>query len=159
MLLPLAFGLGLVAGLRSMPAPAVVAWAVRLGHLDLEPTPLAFLGSTAAAWLLATAALGELVADKLPFTPSRTRPGPFVARIVTGALSGGALAAGAGGSLFGGAAAAALGAVVGTLGGYRARTRLVRALGTPDYVVAVVEDLIAVGGAVLLVAAAGRSVA
>jgi uncharacterized membrane protein len=45
------------------------------------------------------------------------------------------------------------------LGGYRARTRLVRALGTPDYVVAVVEDLIAVGGAVLLVAAAGRSVA
>jgi len=151
MLLLLAFALGVLAGLRSMTPPAVVAWAARLAHLDLEATPLAFLGSAAAAWLLAAAALGELVADKLPFTPSRTRPGPFTARILSGALSGGALAAGSGGSLLGGALAGALGAVAGTLGGYQARTGLVRALRTPDYVVAVVEDLVAVGGAILLV--------
>ena len=111
MLLLLAFALGAAAGLRSMTPPAVVAWAGRLGHLDLEPTPLAFLGSAALAWLLAAAALGELVADKLPFTPSRTRPGPLVARLVTGTISGAALAAGAGGSLSGGAIAGALGAL------------------------------------------------
>ena len=155
MLLLLALALGVASGLRSMTPPAVVAWAARLGHLDLDPTPLAFLGSPVAAWLFAAAALGELVGDKLPFTPHRTRPGPFGARLLSGALSGGALAAGAGGPLAGGAIAGALGAVVGTLGGYRARTGLVRALGTPDYVVAVTEDLIAVGGAILLVLAAG----
>jgi len=59
LLLLLAFGLGIVAGLRSMTPPAVVAWAARLGHLDLAPTPLDWLGSAAAAWLLAAAALGE----------------------------------------------------------------------------------------------------
>lgn len=154
MLLLLAFALGAAAGLRSMTPPAVVAWASRLGYLDLDPTPLAFLSSAAAAWIFAAAALGELVADKLPFTPNRTSPGPLGARILSGALSGGALAAGAGGSLAGGAVAGALGAVAGAFGGYNARTGLVRALGTPDYVVAVVEDLIAVGGAILLVAAA-----
>jgi uncharacterized membrane protein len=154
MLLLLAFGLGIVAGLRSMTAPAVAAWAARLGHLDLASTPLAWLGSAIAAWLLALAAVGELVADKLPFTPNRTAVGPFVARLVSGALSGGALAAGHAGSLAAGAVAGAAGAVAGTFGGFRARTGLVRALGTPDYVVAVMEDVCAVGGAILLVLAA-----
>jgi uncharacterized membrane protein len=159
MLLLLAFALGVLAGLRSMTPLAVVAWASRLGRLDLDPTPLAFLGSGVAAWFFAAAALGELVADKLPFTPNRTALGPFAARLLTGALSGGAVAAGAGGSLAEGAVAGAVGAVAGTFGGYRARTGLVRALGTPDWVVAVMEDVIAVGGAILLVAAAGRGVA
>jgi uncharacterized membrane protein len=159
MLLLLALALGVLAGLRSMTPPAVVAWAARLGYLDLDPTPLAFLGSALAAWLFVAAALGELVGDKLPSTPNRTAPGPLVARLLTGALAGSALAAGAGGSLAGGAVAGALGAVVGAFGGYRTRTGLVRALGTPDYLVAVMEDVIAVGGAILLVAASGGAAA
>ena len=154
MLLLLAFGLGIVAGLRSMTPVAVVAWAARLGHLELAGTPLAWLGSGVAAWLFGAAAVGELIADKLPFTPNRTAVGPFVARLLTGALAGATLAAGHGGSIAGCAVAGAAGAVVGTFGGYRARTGLVRALGTPDYVVALMEDTVAVGGAILLVLAA-----
>ncbi len=136
-----------------MTPPAAVAWAAHFGWLTLDGTPLAFLGSAAARYILLAAMLGELVADKLPFTPSRTRPGPFAARVVSGALAGAALAAGSGGTLALGAVAGALGGVVGTLGGYRARTGLVRALGTPDYVVAVAEDVVAVGGAFLIVSA------
>ena len=154
MLLLLAFGLGVTAGLRSMTPAAVVAWATRLGQLELAGTPLAWLGSGVAAWLFGAAAVGELIADKLPFTPNRTTAGPFGARLLTGALAGGAVAAGHGGSIAGCAVAGAAGAVVGTLGGYRARTGLVRAPGTPDYVVALLEDAIAVGGAILLVLAA-----
>jgi uncharacterized membrane protein len=149
----LAFSIGIIAGLRSMTAPAAVAWAARLGRLRLEGTALAFLGSGVAAGLLTALALGELIADKLPRTPSRIRPGPFAGRILTGALSGAALMAGGGGSLAAGALLGALGAMAGTLGGYTARIRLVPALGVPDYVVAVVEDVIAVGGALLIVAA------
>ena len=155
MILALAFLLGAVAGLRSMTAPAVTAWAAHIGPLQLEGTPLALLASAPARYLLLAAMIGELVADKLPFTPNRTRTGPFVVRVISGALSGGALAAGVGQSLVAGAVAGALGAVAGTLGGFRARTGLVRALGTPDYVVAVAEDAVAVGVALFVVVAAG----
>src|SRR5262245_48823690 len=140
MILVLAFAIGVVAGLRSLTAPAAVAWAARAGWLHLADTPLGFLGSTAAAYLLTALALGELVGDKLPMTPSRTKPGPFIGRIVTGGLSGAALTAGSGGSLALGAVLGGLGAVAGTLGGYRTRTGLVRALEVPDYVVALGED-------------------
>jgi uncharacterized membrane protein len=153
MTLLLAFAIGIVAGLRSMTAPAVVAWAGHFGWLQLEGTPLAFLTSPAARYLLLVLMLGELVADKLSFTPSRKAPGPFVGRIVTGALAGGGLMVGSGGSLAAGALAGALGAALGTLGGYQARTGLVRALRVPDYVVALAEDFVAVGGALLVVTA------
>ncbi len=155
MILALAFLLGAVAGLRSMTAPAVVAWAAHVGPLQLEGTPLALLASASARYLLLAAMIGELVADKLPFTPNRTRAGPFVGRLISGALSGGALAAGVGQSLVAGAVAGALGAAAGTLGGFRGRTGLVRALGTPDYVVALAEDAVAVGTALFVVVAAG----
>ena len=153
MTLVLAFALGIIAGLRSMTAPAAVAWASHFGWLHLETTPLAFLGSAAARYVLLALMVAELAADKLPFTPSRTRPGPFIGRILTGMLAGAAVTAGLGQSLVAGAVAGALGAVAGTLGGYRARTGLVRTLAVPDYVVALVEDVAAVGGALLIVAA------
>jgi uncharacterized membrane protein len=153
MTLLLAFALGIVAGLRSMTAPAAIAWSAHFGWLHLDGTPLAFLDSAPARYLLLALMLAELVADKLPFTPSRTRPGPFTGRILTGGLAGAALAAGLGQSLPLGAVAGALGAVAGTLGGYRARTGLVRALEVPDYVVALTEDVVAVGGALLIVSA------
>ena len=135
-----------------MTAPTFVAWAARLGRLRLDGTLLSFLGLPVTAWVFTALALGELVADKLPRTPARTRPGPFVARMVSGAMSGGAITAGTGGSLAVGAVLGAVGAVVGTLGGYNARVRLVPALKLPDSVIALVEDLVAVGGSLLIVA-------
>ena len=150
MTLLLAFALGFIAGLRSMTPPAVMAWAAHLGWLSLDGTPLSFLASPVARYVLLVAMLGELVADKLPFTPSRTLPGPFVWRILSGGVSGAALAAGFGQPLALGAAAGAAGAVAGTLGGYRARTGLVRTLEVPDYAVALTEDVVAVGSALLI---------
>ena len=150
----MAFLLGFLAGLRSMTPLAAVAWGARLGWLHLDGTPLTFFASAAAAYLLTALMLAELVADKLPRTPSRTQPGPFIGRIVTGGLAGAALLGGTGGSLALGALLGALGAVAGTLGGYRARTGLVRMLGVPDYVVALAEDAVAVGGACLILSLA-----
>jgi uncharacterized membrane protein len=147
----LAFVLGVVAGLRSMTAPAIVAWAARLGWLHLEGTPLSFLGIPWVTYLLTAFMLAELVSDKLPRTPARTMVGPFIARILLGGLAGAALVVGSGGSLALGAVLGGLGGIAGTLGGYRARTGLVRALRVPDYVVALAEDCVAVGGALLVV--------
>ena len=44
-----------------------------------------------------------------------------------------------------------LGAVAGTLGGYEARTRLVKAFNVPDFVIALLEDAVAVCGGILIV--------
>jgi uncharacterized membrane protein len=146
----LAFLIGGIAGLRSMVAPAVVSWAARLGWLHLENTPLAFLGFAATPYIISVLAIGEVINDKLPKTPSRKAPGPFFGRVVTGALSGAAIGAAAG-SLIGGLVAGALGAVAGTLGGYEFRSRLVKAIGGNDLPIALLEDAIAIAGGLLIV--------
>jgi uncharacterized membrane protein len=137
------FLIGFVAGLRSMTAPAVVSWAAYLGWLDLSNTIFAFLGYSATPYILTVFALGELVVDKLPTTPSRKAPPGFIARIVLGSLSGCALAMGLGQSGVIGGVLGAAGAVAGTLGGYEARTRLVNAVGMP-LVIALAEDAVAI---------------
>jgi uncharacterized membrane protein len=139
----LAFLIGVVAGLRSMTAPAAVSWAARLGWLRLENTPLAFLGFAATPYILTLFAIAEWINDKLPKTPSRKTPVPFTARIVTGAFSGAALGAPSG-ALAGGLLAGALGGVAGTLAGYEFRRRLVKATGGKDLPIAVLEDAIAI---------------
>src|SRR5712691_12946414 len=93
--LVLAFAIGVIAGLRSLTAPAVVSWAAHWGWLDLTNSRLAFLGSTTAAIIFSLLALGELVADKLPFAPNRTAALGLGTRIVTGGLSAAAIFASA----------------------------------------------------------------
>jgi uncharacterized membrane protein len=144
----LAFLIGIVAGLRSMTAPAAVSWASYLGRLPLGGTWLAFLGYRWTPWILTLLALGELVADQLPSTPSRTEPLGFGTRIVTGALSGAAVGT-AGGTMMGGAIAGVVGAVVGTLGGHSFRARLATRLGN-DRPAALIEDAIAIAAALAI---------
>lgn len=150
MLLFLACLIGVIAGLRAMTAPAAVSWAAYLGWFDLSQTPLAFLGYQWTPWIFSALAVVELITDQLPSTPSRKVPVQFGTRIVMGALTGGAIGA-AGGSLVGGVIAGIIGAVVGTYGGAAVRGRLAAAFGK-DLPAALVEDVVAVGGALLIVA-------
>jgi uncharacterized membrane protein len=140
-----------VAGLRSLTAPAVVAWGAHLSWLNLHGSPLAFIGSTTAVAILSVLAIGELIADKLPMIPRRTAPAPLLARIVTGGLCGACLCAAAGQSLVAGALLGGIGGVVGAFLGYSIRRRLVNDLHVNDFVVAVCEDVVAVGLALFLV--------
>jgi len=144
----LALLIGIVAGLRAMTAPALVTWAAHLGWLDLSGSWLTFLGNFWVRWILTLFALGELVTDQLPSTPSRTVPLQFGTRIVTGALSGAAIGAGSG-ALLGGLVAGVVGAVIGTLGGRKFRARLATAFGS-DRPAAFIEDAVAIGGALLI---------
>ena len=145
------FGIGVIAGLRSMTSPATVSWAVHLGWLHLGNSRLAPMGSTLAVVSLTALAVGELVADKLPFTPNRTTAGPLIGRVVTGSLCAAALAVAGGGSLGLGVALGAAGAIAGAFGGYQVRRQLVHGAGVPDLVVALTEDLVAISGALLIV--------
>lgn len=147
----LAAGIGIVAGLRSLTAPAVVSWAAYLGWLTLGGSVLGFMGSVAAAAIFSLLALVEFVGDMLPTTPSRTSLVPLLARIVMGGLCGACLCVSAGQSLVAGAAIGGIGGVIGAFGGYQARTRLGRALGVKDIFIAIPEDLVAIGLAYLIV--------
>jgi uncharacterized membrane protein len=145
MALLFSFLIGLFAGLRSLTAPAVTAWAVHLGRLPLG-RPFSLIGSVPSVAIFTLLAIIELVADKLANTPNRTAPTGLIARIVTGGLTGACIAASAGQRALVGAVLGAVGGVVGCFAGYEARRRLVRALGTRDFNVAIVEDLVAIVG-------------
>ena len=141
--------IGIVAGFRALTPPAAVSWAARLGWLDLSQTPLAFPGYAFTPWILTVLALGELVIDKLPTTPSRKLPAPLAARIVSGALCGAAVGAASETLVIGGFAGIA-GAVIGTLGGHALRARLAAAFRN-DRPAALIEDAVTIGVALLVV--------
>jgi uncharacterized membrane protein len=148
MTLLLALLIGVVAGLRAMTAPAAASWAASLGRLELGGTWLAFFGLGWTKWILTALALVELVTDQLPTTPSRTVPVQFGARLLTGGLSGAAVGASSGSALAG-LIAGGIGAVIGTLGGRAFRARLAAAFGH-DRPAALIEDALAIGGALLI---------
>jgi uncharacterized membrane protein len=142
-----AIGIGVVAGLRSMTAPAAMSWAAYLGWVSLQGSSLVFMGSIAAVATFSLLAIGELIADLLPKTPKRTALAPLVARTLMGVLCGACLCESRLNQppFITGATLGALGAVLGTFGGYEIRRRLVNSLKIKDVFIAVPEDLIAIG--------------
>jgi uncharacterized membrane protein len=149
--LALSFAIGVVSGLRTFTAPATISWAAHLRWISLEHSALSFLSSLIAMIVTTILCIAELILDKLPMTPSRKKTGPFTGRVVIGAVSGVALAIAGKQSIPLGAIMGAIGAVAGTMGGYEFRTRLVRLLNCPDFVVAMIEDAIAIGGGFFIV--------
>jgi uncharacterized membrane protein len=149
--LALALSIGVVAGSRTMMAPAAVSWAAWLGRLPLEGSWLEFLSSPWACGILTALALVELVADQLPTTPSRTVPVQFGARLATGGLSGLAIGK-AYGTPLPGLLAGLVGAVIGTFGGRALRGWLAKVFAN-DHPAALVEDAIALAGAAVIVVA------
>lgn len=151
MLYVLALVIGIVAGLRAMIAPAAISWAAALGWLHLDSTVLAFMGYRWTPWVFTILAIGELVTDQLPSTPSRKVPMQFGARIVSGALVGAAAGAtGGGAGMIAGLIIGAIGAVIGTLGGASLRARAAAAFGG-DRPAALLEDVIAIVLAAIVV--------
>src|ERR1700733_2248350 len=146
----LALGIGVVAGLRSMTAPAVVAWAAVLHWINLNGTWASWLGHPVTVAILTVLAIGELVVDKLPKTPSRTAPPSFGARIVLGAFAGAVIGT-AFGHQWSALGAGVIGAAIGTLGGSPVRPRLATSFGR-DLPAALLEDVVAVGGGLAIAA-------
>jgi uncharacterized membrane protein len=141
--------LGLVTGMRSMTAMAVLCWFAYRGDLPLDDTWAFWAGKLVTAIIFTALALGELVADKLPKTPNRTAPVGLVVRVVFGGLVGAIVAAGLNGSEFEGIILGVGGALIGTFGGFLIRREIVLRLGSKDWPVALVEDASAVVCAVL----------
>jgi uncharacterized membrane protein len=134
-----AAGIGAVAGLRTMTAPAVT--------LAAQDSPWRGAGRLLA--------FGEYIGDKLPFTPSRLSPPALIARAVSGGWCGGAVAARLGASRLAGIGCGVAGSVAGAWAGYALRSFLTKTKGIPDTGIALAEDALAVWGARLATKAPG----
>lgn len=146
----LAFLVGVLSGLRALTPVAVTAWGAHAKWLKLPTRSLSWLGTMPAAIIFSVLALVEIINDKLPKTPPRTAPPGLIARILTGGFTGACLTAASGTAVLG-VVFGIVGALVGTFGGYQARKGLVSALHVPDYVIAVLEDLVTIGGSLWVV--------
>ncbi|MGB3896184.1 glycine zipper 2TM domain-containing protein [Mycolicibacter sinensis] len=150
LVLLLALLIGVVAGLRALTAPAVVAWAAALHWINMDGTWVQWLSHPVSVAILTVLAVGELVTDKLPKTPARTVAPSFAARIVSGAFAGAVIGT-AWGYTWTALGAGVIGAVLGTLGGYEARTRLGASPGRA-LPIALLEDGLAVVGGIAIAA-------
>jgi uncharacterized membrane protein len=137
-----AFVVGIACGLRALLGFAAVSWAASSQQLPLQGTWLAFLGFRATPYITSLLAIGELVTDKLPKTPSRLVPPQFAARVTMGALTGAAIGLAHQHFLMG-VVAGIVGSIVGTLGGSRARAAAARLFGR-DLPAALLEDVVAI---------------
>jgi uncharacterized membrane protein len=145
-------GLGAIAGVRSMAAPAALSRAVERGDVGgLEDTPLAGLGSPGVTKALRLLEIGEMFADKLPgLLPSRTSPPPLLGRAALGAFVGATLFISDGRRAAVGGVLGAVSALVGAYAGERLRLQGAEQLGIPDPMVALLEDGIVLFGAARL---------
>jgi uncharacterized membrane protein len=121
--------LGALSGMRSMLGPAVVSHALGAEHRKL------LQGSTTVL------AVAELLADKLPFIPARTRWLPFLGRMANAGLSAYFATRGDARARYAAAAVGAVSAGVSTRLSYEARHYASTRLGASNTVAGIVEDL------------------
>lgn len=150
----IAFCLGSFTGLRTFTPMTVLSWTLHLHKMSILGSSLHFLHTTPAVIVLTMFAIGELIGDKMPRMPSRLKAPGLVGRIIFGFMCG-AISGQAWGANWELTAAAGLaGAIAGALLGYEVRKGWRHAFHTPDPVVALIEDLVAVGGSILVVSRA-----
>jgi uncharacterized membrane protein len=147
-------GIGAVSGLRTMSGPALVSEAAREHRIDLSHTPLQWLGSRHTSTVAAVLAAGELIADKLPSTPSRTIPPSLMVRTISGAVCGYAVCgkSGSKSDKWLAAALGAAGALAASYAGleYRKRVKL------PKFIAALAEDAFTFAAGAAVIRAIGR---
>jgi uncharacterized membrane protein len=140
--------IGGVTGLRSLTGIAIVTIVAQrsspqVGWLHLGGTGLNFLSMPVAMYVFVVLAIGELIADKLPFTPARIQVGPLAVRFLLGALCGSALAVAAGTMWIVPAAVGGISAIVGAYAGYWLRHGIT-SRGVKDLPIALLEDAVAI---------------
>ena len=140
--------LGVSTGLRSFTPLAVTAWFARSGKLPVKGTWAEWIAHPAAVGLFSAAAVGEYIGDKLPNTPDRTAPLGLIGRLTLGGLVGAIVATAARRPVAGGVALGALGAAVGTYGGFYLRKGLTEGAGMADLPWAISGDAASVALAV-----------
>lgn len=136
-----AAGIGALAGMRSLAAPALLSRELAHGRMGAGRGAAArFFSAPVTSRTLGLLAAGEMAADKARWIPARIDPVPLAGRAALGALGGAFIASRRGGSgltaaILGGATAVGVAAAMYTL-----RRLARRRLPFPDAALGLVED-------------------
>lgn len=137
--------LGGLTGLRTMTPMSILCWFAWAGHLPVRHTWAFWSAQLVTAIVFSVLAVGELIGDKLPQTPSRMALLPLVARMLFGGLVGAIVATGLHASLNAGVILGSVFALAGAFFGYHIRRLLVTKGKLPDFAVALAEDAVVIG--------------
>jgi uncharacterized membrane protein len=141
------FCIGIIAGMRSMSAPALVSnYLAEKQSVEIENSAFRFLASQKTANVLTVLAIGEIIADKLPIVPDRISPVPLIGRGISGATCGAALCIAEDERTEIGALAGLTGAIISTYGFYYLRQKLSNDAGIPNLLLGLTEDALVVKG-------------
>jgi len=147
--------LGLLAGMRTTSAPLIVNQMLRKHpSKKLSKSSLKFMRSEKAGIAFKIFAAGELVGDKLPFTPNRIEPGGIIGRCITGGLSGASIFKANDLNVFIGAFIGSATAFAGTFGSYFLRKTIVKNSNIDDPLIGALEDAFVIGSGMMLIKSA-----
>lgn len=136
-----AAGVGALAGMRSVAAPALLSRELGRGRVRVGRGAAArFFSAPITSRTLGLLAAGEMAADKAPWIPARIDPVPLAGRALLGALGGALVASRLGGAsstaaILGGATAVGVATAM-----YALRRLARRRLPVPDTVLGLLED-------------------
>nr|BBH90826.1 membrane protein [Thermosporothrix sp. COM3] len=131
--------LGFAIGLRSMAGPVLLEWT-KARKIQSDNQLITLLTSRFTRNLTTLLASGELIGDKLPILPPRTKGLPLLTRLGFGALGGYSLGRGTGQLRLPSALLGALGAGLGAYAGTHARSFLAKKTHIPDPIAGLLED-------------------
>lgn len=138
--------LGILAGIRSMAAPAISSRILSRHHTNaLDDTPLSFMQSNVTANVMSGLALGEFVGDKMPAAPNRISPAGLIGRCISGVISGAGIYKASGGKWYAGAALGGVTAIAATFGSFYLRKAVVKHSHLIDPIIGTIEDALVLG--------------
>ncbi|MCC9165487.1 DUF4126 family protein [Pontibacter harenae] len=146
-----ALGLGAVAGMRSLTAPAILSHQLSLAPAGgLQNSPLKYLQKGPVATGLKLLAASEMAGDKLPDVPDRITLAPILFRTAAGSAVGAAVFIANQDRAVTGAVLGGLAAIAATYGSFYLRRFLNRNVKLPNVLSGAVEDAITIGSGIVV---------
>ena len=155
-----ALSLGALAGMRSTVATAVASQILMDNpSKKVEQSGLAFMQSARNNSVLKVMVIGELIMDKMPFTPDRINPLAATGRCLSGAIAGASIYKTNGEKTVRGAILGAVAAFAATFASFYLRKAIVKATGIYDPIIGAVEDVVVIGAGIAFAELALKNVA
>jgi uncharacterized membrane protein len=154
--LVLATGLGALTGIRSLSALTVMSMSLSGRPGEFHSGPAHLLSSSPMSTGLKLSAVGEAVADKLPFIPPRTQALPLLGRAALAAFGGAAVAQLRQTSPIPAGAIAAFAAICSATLATGLRRFATEQIAIPNLAAGLLEDIVVVKGSAMLFSALSR---
>lgn len=143
----IAAGLGAIAGMRSMAAPAILShYLTDRPENGLARSKFSFLRSTVFSRVTKVLAAGEAVGDKAPQMPDRIQPVSLLGRAASGGLIGAVAFAYNKEKAWQGAVIGGVAAIASTFLSFYLRKQVSKKLNINDKIVGAVEDMVVIAG-------------